>query len=427
MSIQNLSLFISDKVSKRKIHSKLNQLNRFYSKNYSERKEIILNKLSFTLKYAYENIPYYYDLAEQNNLKEIFLNFKMQNLKDIPPIDKNTLKKNKKYLLRPDASENIKYCYTNGSTGGRVSVAYDKEAIDWSSAVMIFCRNLYGHKLTNKEVHLSTDTRSNIRIDQINQFAKEVVNNRSNIFISDFNQESIINYLDKLSAKKTNLLHGMPSQINGLTTNISKGFHVPLVETSGEILRSQQRSNIENFFSTKVIDRYGLAESGIVAYQMPKQDNLSIIDFHSFVEVEDNGEIVVTNLNNKIMPLIRYKTGDFCKSEGFINGFHQIKIKEGREHLLANYDGKKINTASIEDVIFTFEEVRDLQFQLTQKREIANILIEIDKEISSEEVQQKINLFTGTDLGKLIKIGYKPEFKFSGNQSKKLRVVILDY
>ena len=36
---------------------------------------------------------------------------------------------------------------------------------------------------------------------------------------------------------------------------------------------------------------------------MPKQEDLSIIDFHTFVEVDDNGEIIIINLNNHIMPL----------------------------------------------------------------------------------------------------------------------------
>ena len=426
MSIENLTLYLSDKVSRRRIYSKLFELKKFYEKKPSERKKIIHKKISFVLKNAYDNVPYYYDLAQKYNLKEIFLNFKMHNYKDIPSINKNILKSYNKYFLSSNISENINYCYTNGSTGGRVSVAYDQDAMDWSSAVMIFCRGLYGHKLANKEVHLATDTRSNNERDKIKQFAKELVNNRSNIFIKDFNENSISNYLLQLSTKKTNMLHGMPSQINGLIKNVSEGFHIPLVETSGEVLHANQRKNIKNFFSTKVINRYGLAESGIVAYQMPEQVNLSVIDFHAFVEVDDNGEILVTNLNNKFMPLIRYRTGDFCESEEIINGFYQIKIKEGREHVVANYKGNKLNTGSIEDIIFTFEEVRDLQFQLNQNKEIVDILIDIEKKANLEEIKNKINLFTNTDLGKLVRSENSLDFKLSGKQYKKLRVVSLD-
>ena len=124
----------------------------------------------------------------------------------------------------------------------------------------------------------------------------------------------------------------MPSQINGLLDKNAKGFNITLIETSGEILRETHRKNIEQFFSTNVIDRYGLAEAGIVAYQMPNNTNLSVLDFHTFVEVDTDGEILITTLNNKVMPLIRYRTGDYCEDKGIIDGIRQIKMKGGREH-----------------------------------------------------------------------------------------------
>ena len=43
-----------------------------------------------------------------------------------------------------------------------------------------------------------------------------------------------------------------------------------------------------------------------------------------------------------------------------------------------------------------------------------------------QEIKNKINLFTNTDLGTLVRSGNNLDFKLSGNQSKKLRVVFLD-
>jgi len=427
VNIQIFSLLLSDKVSKRDIFSKFSQIKDFYVKSIDERKDIIANKLSFTLKNAYENIPYFYNLADENKINDIFLNFKIENFKDIPFMDKDTLRISRKFLLRPDYTKKIQYCYTNGSTGGRVSVAYDQESMDWSSAVMLFCRNLYGHNLINKEVHLATDSRSRGKqIERLGQFSKELANNRSNIFIKDFDKESIFDYLKQLRFQRTNLLHGMPSQINGLISDSVDKFKIPFIETSGEFLREEQRFNIEEFFSARVIDRYGLAESGIVAYQMPKQENLSVIDFHSFVEVDDRGEIIITNLNNHIMPLIRYKTGDFCERRGVKGGFEQIKMKSGREHTLINFEGNKLNTATIEDLIFQSDGVKDLQFQITHDKKISKILLENDNYENLDEVKQRVNKYTKTNIGNSISIAKKSDFKFSGTQSKQLRVVIID-
>jgi len=427
VNIQDLSLLLSDKVSKRKIFSKFKEIGDFYSKSFDERKNIITAKLSFTLKNAYENIPFFYNLAEDHKINNIFLNFKIENLKEIPFMDKDTLRINRKFLLRPDFTNKIQNCYTNGSTGGRVAVAYDQESIDWSSAVMLFCRNLYGHKLINKEVHLATDTRSRgNKVERLGQFSKELVNNRSNIFIKDFKKESTFDYLKELRGLRTNLLHGMPSQINGLVSESMDKFKIPFIETSGEFLRKEQRVKIEEFFSARVIDRYGLAESGIVAYQMPKQENLSVIDFHTFVEVDDNGEIVITNLNNHIMPLIRYRTGDFCEKEGSLGGFEQIKMKSGREHTLINFEGNKLNTATIEDLIFQIDGVKDLQFQITKNKKITKILVENENPNKLDETKQIVNQYTKTNIGDNIINAKKSDFKFSGTQSKQLRVVIID-
>ena len=427
MNIQDLSLLLSDKVSKRKIFSKFKEIGDFYSKSFDERKNIITAKLSFTLKNAYENIPFFYNLAEDHKINNIFLNFKIENLKEIPFMDKDTLRINRKFLLRPDFTNKIQNCYTNGSTGGRVAVAYDQESIDWSSAVMLFCRNLYGHKLINKEVHLATDTRSRgNKVERLGQFSKELVNNRSNIFIKDFKKESTFDYLKELRGHRTNLLHGMPSQINGLVSESMDKFKIPFIETSGEFLRKEQRVKIEEFFSARVIDRYGLAESGIVAYQMPKQENISVIDFHTFVEVDDNGEIVITNLNNHIMPLIRYRTGDFCEKKDSLGGFEQIKMKSGREHTLINFEGNKLNTATIEDLIFQIDGVKDLQFQITKNKKIEKILVENENPNKLDETKQIVNQYTKTNIGDNIINAKKSDFKFSGTQSKQLRVVIID-
>tara|TARA_B100000161_G_scaffold253195_1_gene213523 strand:+ start:1485 stop:2771 length:1287 start_codon:yes stop_codon:yes gene_type:complete len=427
VNIQDLSLLLSDKVSKRKIFSKFKEIGDFYSKSFDERKNIITAKLSFTLKNAYENIPFFYNLAEDHKINNIFLNFKIENLKEIPFMDKDTLRINRKFLLRPDFTNKIQNCYTNGSTGGRVAVAYDQESIDWSSAVMLFCRNLYGHKLINKEVHLATDTRSRgNKVERLGQFSKELVNNRSNIFIKDFKKESTFDYLKELRGYRANLLHGMPSQINGLVSESMDKFKIPFIETSGEFLRKEQRVKIEEFFSARVIDRYGLAESGIVAYQMPKQENLSVIDFHTFVEVDDSGEIVITNLNNHIMPLIRYRTGDFCEKKGSLGGFEQIKMKSGREHTLINFEGNKLNTATIEDLIFQINGVKDLQFQITKNKKIAKILVDNENPNKLDETKQIVNQYTKTNIGDNIINAKKSDFKFSGTQSKQLRVVIID-
>ena len=98
----------------------------------------------------------------------------------------------------------------------------------------------------------------------------------------------------------------------------------------------------------------------------------------------------------------------------------------GREHCIAFYKNEKYNTATIEDLLLTDVEVKDLQFQLNKDKEILNIILEIDNDKVYPDIQHKLNLFTNTDMGKLVKLGNKGDFKLSGSQSKQLRVAIMD-
>ena len=47
-------------------------------------------------------------------------------------------------------------------------------------------------------------------------------------------------------------------------------------------------------------------------------------------------------------------------------------MKSGREHTLINFEGNKLNTATIEDLIFQINGVKDLQFQITKNKKITN-------------------------------------------------------
>lgn len=90
------------------------------------------------------------------------------------------------------------------------------------------------------------------------------------------------------------------------------------IELSGEMVSEHQMQFIRNAFEAPVANQYGCNEMGTIAYQCP-MGHLHIMEHNAFVEIvpqseEDErlgqGHIVVTAKNNKVMPLIRYDTGD---------------------------------------------------------------------------------------------------------------------
>ena len=81
--------------------------------------------------------------------------------------------------------------------------------------------------------------------------------------------------------------------------------------------KPHQRETIARVFECRVVDRYGLAEFGVVAYQMDGDSNaLRVYDGFVWPETTEEGEIVLTGLTNRMMPLIRYRTGDLATLTG---------------------------------------------------------------------------------------------------------------
>ena len=89
----------------------------------------------------------------------------------------------------------------------------------------------------------------------------------------------------------------------------------------GDKMFPHYRSTIENTFNTKIFDTYGGAEGLMIAGEC-SEHKYHILSSHVYVEILDThgkkvpdgelGEVVVTGLDNFLMPLIRYKIGDLA-------------------------------------------------------------------------------------------------------------------
>ncbi len=89
--------------------------------------------------------------------------------------------------------------------------------------------------------------------------------------------------------------------------------------TSAEVLDEDERRLLEDVFGCPVFNRYGCREVSVVASECPAHSGLHIMAEGLYVEIEtpygpadvgEMGSILVTDLLNYAMPLIRYRIGD---------------------------------------------------------------------------------------------------------------------
>jgi phenylacetate-CoA ligase len=104
----------------------------------------------------------------------------------------------------------------------------------------------------------------------------------------------------------------------------SGGWHVPdrlrLIISCTEYLDKPVRQRVERAFGVRVVDHYGMIEFGFLAWECPAGGGHHVNAEHFVVEIADpagkpvesgeTGEVVVTALEQRAMPLVRYRTGD---------------------------------------------------------------------------------------------------------------------
>jgi phenylacetate-CoA ligase len=129
------------------------------------------------------------------------------------------------------------------------------------------------------------------------------------------------------------------------------------IVTSAEMLEDDDRALLEEVFGCPVFDRYGCREVSVIASECPAHAGLHVNAECLYLEVEtpegpaepgETGAVLVTDLLNSAMPLIRYRIGDLgAWSEGDCpcgRGLPRLSAVRGRStDFLVGADGRVVS------------------------------------------------------------------------------------
>ena len=133
-----------------------------------------------------------------------------------------------------------------------------------------------------------------------------------------------------LSRTKPSYLLSYPSILEALAKHcLHEGIELPSIKrvhTMSEVLRPEVRRVCREAWDAPVYDTYSTEETGYIALQCPKSEQLLVQPESVFVEFLDPagrdcssgevGNMIVTPLHNFAMPLIRYEVGDYAEVGG---------------------------------------------------------------------------------------------------------------
>lgn len=320
-----------------------------------EIKRIQLKKLKKLVNYSYFNVDYYHRMFKENNINPTDIK-DIQDIKKIPVLKKNVIRENFPLKITSKCIDKKFwiYNYTSGSTGKPLQyyTSYDamqmrkankfrnyfwsdfdsrvdSHAIIWGfidkpsirkGGVFQNISNLVGNFLTSLENYPSLTVKVSIE-NLKNKLAYH--NNPRRVLINafDLKKENIQKYFKILTKQNPKIIRSYVSSLilfPKVMKNNNQLFPKSII-CSGETLTAADRTMVENFFNCKVFNCYGCREFSHIAYECNQFNGFHINDEDLLVEIIKNnenvasseiGEIIITDLNNYIMPFLRYKIED---------------------------------------------------------------------------------------------------------------------
>jgi phenylacetate-CoA ligase len=187
--------------------------------------------------------------------------------------------------------------------------------------------------------------------------------------------------VDRLETIQPRALYGYPSMLARLAVERRSGrlciAPATIVSTS-ETLLAEQRSAIREAFGVPLVDTFASSE-GLVGVSEPNETVLTFASDHCIVELVDerdrpvplgvrSAKILVTNLYNRVQPLIRYALDDsFVREPERCDRGHLRATVEGRSDDILCYGTTSIHPLAIRAVMVKTPAVAEYQVRQTAR------------------------------------------------------------
>ncbi len=271
------------------------------------------------LDYAYRHVPFYRQRLEENGLSPD--SFKsIEDLQRIPPLTRENVQERFEQLQSDEKAQMaFETSGSSGTTGIPIIYCQDRDAVSAGVAAGMFGWELSGWRFGVRSLHIWGNPTSIRHWNSFGSRIKRLLHNQKNIAATELNHpENYPGIVRMLRSYSPVSIDGYASAIFSLARYcLEREIDVPRarhVFTTAENLLPEHKQVIEEVLGP-VSDGYGCGEINGIAVCPAGQDRYFIVEPHVIVEAVDSGstegrDILVTDLDNRVMPLIRYEVGD---------------------------------------------------------------------------------------------------------------------
>ena len=376
------------------------------------------------------------------NTTEFYSEYKgHSNIMDFPVIKKSLVKeKYNQFISSEYKNKKLYKVQTSGSTGERFVMLLNKKKRKRVIAELIYFLEQCGFKLGYRHVYARVWFAGNKKT-KLELIAHNTIMFDCS-FLSDESMDMLYQMLHKDNSIKC--LTGYATFLATIASYFDKKgytpdmFSIEIVISGAERLEPGAKTLLKKVFGCTVVSRYGNSENGFLAQQPNDGDKFILNTAHYFFETlkldsddpapfGEPARLVLTDIYNYAMPLIRYDTEDIVIMETSGENSH-------RKYILTELSGRKAdiiydtrgNQISPHFVALTFRCYDKLpQFQLIQNS-LKQFTLKLEGargKYDDNDFKETIRELVGTDA--IVEIEHVD--KIPHLSSGKFRKIICDY
>ena len=340
-------------------------------------------KLAGMLAHAFVTVPYYREAWSQIGFQAV-PPATTEDLRRLPILTKAVIRERKEELVSgsfPRAELDLDY--TGGTTGIQTSFLRNR-----ACSVARFGRQWgilekCGYRPGDKRgliwgVHADLPQRGGGR--SLRHWFRQYAYANSVMHCTVTTRKDLVDYHERLSKFRPAVLYGYPNAIEQFARFIQNerlaAIKVERIFCTAEKLHDHQRALLQDVFGGEVFNLYASREHGVVGFECKRHRGFHIDVGSVMVEIlrdgrpaapGESGQIVITDLLNYGMPLIRYDTGDLgtaatepCDCGCQLPTFHGL---DGRvADTLYRPDGSSVEGIFLTDLFLDHDAFTQAQF-----------------------------------------------------------------
>jgi phenylacetate-CoA ligase len=366
------------------------------------------NRLHELLSFAVRNVPYYREVARERGIALDPSNADTV-LSRFPVLTKSIIWSRFDDLKTPGFEGRFRTNTSGGSTGEQATFLQDYTYIERGIAWEMVFYEWVGRKNGDTLIKLWGSERDFLEGTRGFQgFKQRYLENVHLLNSFRMSETDMTRYVEYINHHRPRVLEAYVQSVFEFAQFIVREsldvFSPQGIICSAGTLYPHMKKTISDAFASKIFNRYGSREVGGVAHSCEHDMGLHVNVFGQFVEILNDdlepcspgemGEIYITNLDNYVMPLIRFKIGDIAVVSGVEQcecgrGLPMIDNVVGRSGCMIRTEEGAIDSTALTTSFYFFDSIKRYQFV---QKSLNRIVINVDVHDKVLWEKERINL-----------------------------------